>query len=182
MSDKAPWESLEGYQEFMTFATQDDAAKVNAPGAKDYVSTKDAKNWFDPNPEDGQGGKFTFDIGDTPHVLYPRAFFGKLNPDQTGILSSLVIPVNDAKRVNIILTGTGMTNVPATGKSTPVPLKALGANQVILRQTPFSPFMVRNTDVPLAGEQQQQGNDAVVAALASIEAKVNKILVKFGIA
>ena len=180
MSTKAPWEPLESYQEFPTFATQADAAKVLAPGALDYVATEDAKNWFDPNADLPGDGKVFFPISGVPWVIYPRAFSGKLNPDETGIVGNLAIKVSEAKKVNIPPTGTGMTNVPATGLVVPVPLKPLAATQKLLRPNPFSPFQVRNTDVPLAGDGDQQSG-VILAALGRLEIKINKIMAKFGI-
>jgi hypothetical protein len=172
---------MDGYQEFTTFATQDDAAKVNAPGAKTYVAAEDSKGWFDPNPEDGTEGKFNFTMGDKLMVFYPRVFLGKMTDQGVGITVSLVIAAEFAKRVNIPPTGPLMTNVPGTGKVTPVPLKALAATQVLLRPNPFSPFQVRNTDVPLAEEAAQQGAADTLATLKRVETKVDKIMTKFGI-
>lgn len=181
MSQKAPWEPMADYQEFTTFATQADAAKVLAPGAKDYVAADDSKGWFDPNPEEVKDGKFTFDMGGKLMVFYPRVFVGKMTPEGVGITGSLVISVEFAKRVNIP-PQLGTANVPGTGKVTPVPLKALAPSQKLLRPNPFSPFQVRNTDVPLAEEAAQQQGADTLSTLQRLETKVDKILVKFGIA
>lgn len=177
---KQAWEPLESYQEFPTFATQDDAAKVNAPGARDYVAEHDDKHWFDPDPADGRDGKFTFDLSGVPHVFYPRVVTGAMSPDGSGRVTSLVIPVVQAAKVNIIPTGPNTTNWPATGKSVPVPMLPFGAEQKLLKPNPFSPFMVRNTDVPLPADEA--GLTPVMAAINGLRVQVDKILAKLGIA
>ena len=182
MDHTQPWESLASYQEFPTFATQDDAAKVNAPGAKDYVATQDGKGWFDPDPTDNKDGKFNFDMGGTQMVFYPRVHTGAMNADGSGKLTSLVVSVAQAARVNIVPTGPGTTNWPSTGKNLPVPLMPLGPNQTLLKSSPFGPFMVRNTDVPLPADASQVGQDAVLSAVNGVRVQVDKILAKLGIA
>ncbi len=171
---KPAWELLDAYYAFPNFATQDDAAQANAPGARNYLASEDDKHWFDPKADLPGEGKTLFSINSVPHVMYHRAFFGRQYSDGSGVLEPLVIPVAFAKRVNIIPTGTGTTNWPATGKTVPVPINPLLPTQILLRPNPFSPFQVRNTDVMLSDEEQQ-------STQAEILAGVRKILAHFGI-
>lgn len=180
MVDKTAWESLEGHQAFTTYATQADAAAASAPGAKDYVATQDEKGWHDPKADTTEDGRRQIKVGGVPHVMYPAVFTGVADAAGIGIVEELVIPVAQAKKVNIKPTGTGMTNVPGTGNTVKVPLKPMTVFQKIQRRSGVSNFWIRNTDVA------EESNTAVdlsptLAALAALDAKVDKILAKLGI-
>ena len=194
---KQPWEPLANYQLFPTFATQADADAAKAPGAKNYAPGDDTKGWHDPDADKPGGGKLHFEVNGIPHVFYPFVFRGKTNPDATqdpatqfGLLESLVIPVEVAKRVNIKPSGLGMTNIPGTDRTIPVPLAPLGEFQRIMAfGGPGSIVMkVRNLDVPLPTEATAANTEAVLVAVQAIGAavqvigvKVDKLLVKFAI-
>jgi len=186
---KLAWEGLEKLQAFPTFATQDAAAAAGAPGAKDYVSTQDERNHFDPNPAEPADYKIHFYVGSVLWVMYRFVFGGKLDPDQNGILVSLAMPAEQAGKVNIKPSGTGMTNVPGTGKVMPVPLKRdLLPTEKIRRQTAFSNFQIRNLDVALPSEVAASTVDSMaktvqdlLTGLAEVQLKLGKIMAKLGV-
>lgn len=179
---KPAWESLEKLQAFPTFQNQDAASLAQAPGARNYLPTQDERNWYDPNP--GEAGPFRvqFEVGGAPWVMYRFAFTGKMDAAENGIVSSIAMPITQAARVNIKPSGAGMTNVPGTGKVVPVPLnRDLLPTERIRRQTPFSPFEIRNLDVSPPSEQAAADAQQTAAATVRIEAKVDKILAKLQI-
>jgi hypothetical protein len=176
---KPAWELINAYWAFKTYATQEDAAKNEAPGARSYRITHDEKNWYDPDADKPGPGKSFFDIGDAPYVVYENVFMGKLAPD--GALDRIALTVDFAKRVNIKPTGPGATNTLGTGKVTPVPLKGpLASTQRIMQpNNPFAPLMIRNLDVP--EPKDALGATALMGAIADLATKIDKLLAKFGV-
>ena len=189
---KPAWEPLEGHQVVRTFATQEEAATAGVPGAKNYVAAEDQKLWADPkagepDPEPAPGEtpkpktKQHFEVAGVPWVLYFFCFKGKCDPNQDGVLETLALPVAQALKLNIKPTTVG-GSAPGTGNTVPVPLTGpLSATQKIRRPAPLGGFQIRNLDVPLPTEQAAQESSATAAAVARIEAKVDKLLAHFNI-
>lgn len=189
MAAKPAWESLDSIQAFVSYQDQNAASAAGAPGAKEYVSTRDRKAWFDPKPgdkgatpENPQGFKDHFEMGGVKYVRYLHAFKGQIAPDQSGIVENLVMTLDEAGKVNIMPSGPGMTNVPTTGKDVPTPFRqGLSPTQKLLRKTPMEDFDIRNMDVILPAEQAAQDAQSIFAGVVRIEAKVDKLLAKFQI-
>ncbi len=172
MADKPAWQLLTEQQAFTTYATQDDAAAVQGPGAKDYVASQDVKYWFDPMAHTTEDGRVQLKIAGVSYVMYPFVFTGDLDGDGNGILGNLVIPVSQATRVNIKPDGP----YPGTGATTPVPLKPLSAFQRIRQRSPFLGFQIRNTDVADKSSGSYTDLKPVLDALAEISAKLDKFI------
>ena len=138
-----PFEPLSSFEMFPTYATRAEAAAAGLV-VKDWNPARRPKYWADDFPTKD------FDLDGVPMIIYPRAFFGKLDDDEYGVTEPLVLSVEEAGQCNIPPTGTGQTNVPGADKSPrPVPLLPLGDRQRIMRPGPFAGFQVRNLDVPL---------------------------------
>lgn len=181
---KKAWQDLKDLLAFVTFATQEEAAAAGNPVAKNYVANEDEKNWRDPDADKPGPGKRLFTSKGVPWVLYLNGTFSgaQVDADQNGIVEDLAMPVSEALKLNIPPKGTGQTNVPITGRVVPVPFSApLAPTQKIRRETPMGPWKIRNYDVPLPSEQAAQDAQSSAAGVARIEAKVDKILFKFGI-
>jgi hypothetical protein len=182
METKPAWESLEKLQAFPTYQDQAAAAAANAPGAKEYVANQDERHWYDPDPGAPSPFKTHFEVGAVPWVMYRFAFTGKMDADENGIVSSIAMPIAQAGKVNIMPSGLGMTNLPSTGRTVPVPMsRDLAATEKIRRQTPFSAAMIRNVDVMLPGEAAAQTVELMAVALAQANQKLDKVLAKLGI-
>ena len=190
MPEKSAWVGLSTIQAFPSYQDQAAAAAAGAPGAKNYLAAKDRKPWFDPTPEstgatpeNPKGFKDHFEMGGVQFVRYLFAFKGKRAADESGGVENLVMTLTEAATVNIAPTGPGMTNVPGTGKDVPTPFKQnLLPTQKLLRQTPLSGFDIRNLDVILPTEQAAADAQSTTAAVARIEAKIDRIMVALKVA
>jgi len=183
---KKAWQDLKDLLAFVSFATQEDAIAAGVPAveAKAYVANEDEKNWRDPDANKPGPGKRHFNVKGVPWVMYLNGTFtGKLvDAEQNGIVEDLAMPVAEALKLNILPKGTGMTNVPATGRVVPVPLSApLAPTQKIRREMPLGPWKIRNLDVILSTEQASQDAQSTAAAVVRIEAKVDRMLAELHI-
>ena len=150
---KTPYEPLSVLAQYPSYATCADFEQASALPCPAWNLVRQPKTWYDPAAKP----MFTGPSG-VQYTLYERIFLGQYDSEGKGILEPLILPVSEARTVNIPPRGNGMTNVPGADQvEVPPPMKAPGPTQAIEKYGPMAVPMVRNRDVPLTQADPEQG-------------------------
>jgi len=150
---KTPYEPLAVLSQYPSYATCAELEHATAQTCPTWNPARQPKSWFDAAAKPMFTGP-----GGVQYTMYERIFLGKFGADGKGVIEQLILPVTEARTVNIAPKGPGMTNVPGADQpEVPTPLKVLGPNQAIMQYGPVAVAMVRNLDVPVVEPDAQQG-------------------------